>query len=85
MSIADGISRILNFYNSLNILSFNAVIIFGPLRGYLPEYSINIMLVARTGISNLSFTESWALPYLLWDGETIEYPEETAKKAKKFF
>lgn len=85
ISIADGISKILNFYHSMNVLSYNAAIIFGPLRCHLPEYSINIRIIARMGISNLNFTDSWTLPYLLWDGEAIEYPEETAKKAKKFF
>ena len=65
ISMANGISKTLSFYNSMNILNFNAVIIFGPLRRHLPEYSVNVRLVARTGISNLSFTDSWALPYLL--------------------
>lgn len=85
ISMANGISKTLSFYNSMKILSFNAVVIFGPLKHHLPEYSVNVRIVARAGISSLSFTDSWALPYLLWDGESTEYPEETAKKAREFF
>ncbi len=85
ISISDGLSRILSFYHSMGVLSFNAAILFGPLKTKLHEYSINIRVTARMGVSHLSFTDAWALPYMLWDGEAIEYPEETAKKAKKFF
>jgi len=41
-------------------------------------------VVSRSGIQALSFTNAWALPYLLWDGEAVEEPELLAEKIGKF-
>jgi len=41
-------------------------------------------MMSRPGIQILSFTDAWALPYLLWDGEAVEEPELLAEKIRKF-
>jgi len=41
-------------------------------------------VVSRPGIQALSFTDAWALPYLLWEGEAVEKPEPLAEKIGKF-
>jgi len=85
LAIADGMSKILLFYENMGVSSFNAAIIPGPLRSKLDYYHINIRVIARPGISRLSFTDSWCLPYLLWDGEAIEEPESLASELKNYF
>jgi hypothetical protein len=32
----------------------------------------------------MSFTDAWAVPYLLWDGEAVEPPEQLAGRIREF-
>jgi len=43
-----------------------------------------LRMISRSGIQALSFTDAWALPYLLWDGEAVEEPERLAGKIREF-
>lgn len=85
INISDGFCRILTYYDSLGITSYNAFILFGPFKEKTSYYSLNIRIMARSGITHINFTDAWALPYFLWDGEAIEYPEETARKLREYF
>ncbi|MGQ9514259.1 MAG: hypothetical protein ACUVTL_04330 [Thermoproteota archaeon] len=75
LGIAEGISTILNFYHSQGYTSFNIVLLSGPTSEHLDFFRVNLMMISRPGIQPSSFTDAWALPYLLWDGEAIDEPE----------
>jgi hypothetical protein len=51
---------------------------------HLDYFDANLRVMSRPGIQALSFTDAWALLYLLWDGETVEEPELSAEKIRKF-
>jgi galactose-1-phosphate uridylyltransferase len=84
LGIAEGISRGLGFYHSQGYVSFNIVLLSGPLNGHLDYYDVNLRIVSRPGIQQFSFTDSWAVPYLLWDGEAVELPESFAEKIRAY-
>ena len=82
--LADGLSKILRFYHREEYVSFNAVLISGPLDEDLDYFNVNLRVISRPGVQASSFTDAWALPYLLWDGEAVEEPELFAERVKKF-
>jgi len=82
--LAEGISKILGFYNSQGYVSFNIVLLPGPLNEHLDYYDVNLRMVSRPGMQPFSFTDSWAVPYLLWDGEAVEEPESLAARVRAY-
>jgi len=84
LGLADGLSKILRFYHKEGYVSFNAILISGPTDEHLDYFDVNLRVISRPGIQALSFTDAWALPYLLWDGEAVEEPELFADKIRKF-
>lgn len=82
--LAEGISKILRFYHEEGFVSFNIILISGPMNEHLKHFDVNLKMICRPGIQMLSFTDSWALPYLLWDGEAAEEPEQFAERVRKF-
>jgi galactose-1-phosphate uridylyltransferase len=83
--LAEGISKILKFYHAQGYTSFNIVMMSGPLDEHLDYFDVNLRMISRPGIQQFSFTDAWAVPYLLWDGEAVEEPEHFAERAKAFF
>jgi galactose-1-phosphate uridylyltransferase len=81
--LAEGISKILQFYYKEGYASFNIILVSGPLNDHLDYFDVNLRMINRPGIQASSFTDAWALPYLLWDGEAIEEPELLAEKIRK--
>jgi len=84
LGLADGLSKILRFYHDEGYASFNAILVSGPLDEHLDYFDVNLRVISRPGVQNLSFTDAWALPYLLWDGEALEEPELFAERIRKF-
>jgi len=84
LGIAEGISTILRFYNGQGYVSFNAFIMSGPIDEHLDYFSVNLRMMSRPGIQQSGFTDAWALPYFLWDGEAPEEPEVLAGKIRAF-
>jgi len=41
------------------------------------------MHAGRPGIQASSFTDTWGLPYLLWDGEAVEEPDAFMQLSKE--
>lgn len=82
LGLAEGMSRILQFYHKEGYLSFNVILASGPMNEHLDYFDVNLRMISRPGIQALSFTDAWALPYLLWDGEAAEEPELFARKIK---
>lgn len=82
--LAEGITRLLNFYGSQGYASFNIVLMSGPLDAHLDYFDVNLRIMSRPGIQQFCFTDAWTAPYLLWDGEAVEEPEVFAAKVKDF-
>jgi UDPglucose--hexose-1-phosphate uridylyltransferase len=84
LGLAEGISAILKFYDKEGYISFNIILISGPMLEHLDYFDVNLRIVSRPGIQASSFTDAWALPYLLWDGEAVEEPEHFAARLRPF-
>ena len=84
--IANGISRILRFYDDMNILAFNMAIISAPLGGELKKcFRLQTRICARFGFKKPFLSDFWALPTILNTDEIFEEPEEYASKLRKYF
>ncbi len=83
--LANGMANILKYYHSKGYVSFNAVLTSGPMDEHLDYFDVNLRIISRPGIQQFCFTDAWALPYMLWDGEAVEEPEQSAQKLKPFF
>jgi galactose-1-phosphate uridylyltransferase len=83
--LAQGIVRALRFYHSQGYVSFNAVLMSGPLDEHLDYFDVNLRMISRAGVQQSCFTDAWAAPYLLWDGEAVEIPERFAEKLRPNF
>jgi UDPglucose--hexose-1-phosphate uridylyltransferase len=84
LGLAEGITRILRFYHSQGYVSFNIVIMSGPIDAHLDYFDVNLRIMSRPGIQQFCFTDAWAGPYLLWDGEAVEEPEQLAERIRAF-
>jgi len=84
LGLAEGISKILRFYHKEGYVSFNIILVSGPMNEHLDYFDVNLRMISRPGIQASSFTDAWALPYLLWDGEAIEEPELFAGRIRTF-
>jgi diadenosine tetraphosphate (Ap4A) HIT family hydrolase len=84
LELAEGVSKVLKFYYSQGYSTFNIVIASGPVNEHLEYFDVNLRIISRPGIQQWGFTDAWAAPYLLWDGEAVEEPEIFAKKNKDF-
>ena len=83
--LADGLTRVLKFYHTQGYASFNVILVSGPLNEHLEYFDVNLRIVSRPGLQQFCFTDAWAVPYLLWDGEAVEEPERFAEKLNAFF
>ncbi len=83
LGLAEGLSKILQFYHKEGYVSFNITLLSGPMDEQLEYFNVNLRMISRTGIQALSFTDAWALPYLLWDGEALEEPELLTERIRK--
>jgi len=84
MGLSEGLSTILRFYHEQGYISFNTILLSAPLGEHIDYFDVNLRIISRPGIQAASFTDAWALPYLLWDGEAVEEPEELAARLRSF-
>jgi len=82
--LAEGVRKILGFYHQQGYVSFNIILLSGPLDENLDYFNVNLRIISRPGIQAQGFTDAWALPYLLWDGEAVEEPELFAGRLRAF-
>jgi UDPglucose--hexose-1-phosphate uridylyltransferase len=83
--LAEGIAKVLKFYQSQGYASFNIILMSGPLDMHLDYFDVNLRIMSRPGVQQFCFTDAWAVPYLLWDGEAVEEPELLAERMRAFF
>jgi galactose-1-phosphate uridylyltransferase len=82
--LAEGMSKILRFYHEQGYVSFNVILASGPMDEHLDYFDVNLRMISRPGIQASCFTDAWALPYMLWDGEAVEAPEQLAERVRAF-
>ncbi len=83
--LAEGIVRVLEFYNDVGVRSFNAAIYSGALGEGKNAFRVNARIVSRYGYKPKFVSDVWALQYLLGTQEVYETPEETCVKLAKYF
>jgi galactose-1-phosphate uridylyltransferase len=83
--VAEGVARVLRFYGSQDYGSFNIILMSGPLDEHLDYFDVSLRMMSRPGLQQFCFTDAWAVPYMLWDGEAVEEPERFAKKLRQSF
>ncbi|MCX8176165.1 MAG: hypothetical protein N3E48_02895 [Candidatus Bathyarchaeota archaeon] len=84
-NIADGICKILRFYNDKNFSSFTFVLNSGPLDKETPYFRVNLSVAARPGIKSFYVNDSWFLPFFVKQPIITIVPEDLAKTLKKYF
>jgi galactose-1-phosphate uridylyltransferase len=83
--LAEGMIRVLRFYDETGIMCFNAAIYSGPLGEAHDYFDVGVRLVSRYGYKPRFVSDAWSLQYLLRDQEVYESPEETCQKLRKHF
>jgi len=84
-AVAEGIVRVLRYYNDIGVRSFNAAIYSGALGQDEEAFRVNARIVSRYGYKPKFVSDVWALQYLLGTQEVYETPEETCNKLAKHF
>jgi galactose-1-phosphate uridylyltransferase len=84
LELAEGTAKILQYYHKEGYISFNIILMSGPVNEHLDYFDVNLRIMSRPGIQAFGFTDAWALPYLLWDGEAVEEPELFAQRLRAF-
>ncbi len=83
--LADGLSKILAFYDDRGILCVNLALIL-PQFGVSQEYfNPQIRVCARFGLIRPFISDFWALATLLHESEVIEPPEDYAIELRNYF
>ena len=83
--VADGLSRLLAFYEDKGILCFNFALMLPPLGVAQGFFNPQVRMCARLGLSQPFLNDFWALATLLMESEVVEAPEDYAAEAKKYF
>jgi UDPglucose--hexose-1-phosphate uridylyltransferase len=82
---AEGVSKILSFYEDEGILCFNMALILPPFGSAQAFFNPQVRLCARLGLSQPFLNDFWALAALLMESEVFEAPEDYAARAKRYF
>jgi galactose-1-phosphate uridylyltransferase len=83
--LADGLVRVLKFYDELGIRSFNAVLFSGPFGTPSPHAAVIMKIASRYGFQSQNVNDVWGLRYFLDEGEVFDSPEDVASRLRKYF
>jgi UDPglucose--hexose-1-phosphate uridylyltransferase len=83
--MADGLARVLKFYDDLGIRSFNAVLFSAPYGENSPHGAIILKVASRYGFQSQNVNDVWGLRYFLDEGEVFDSPEDVATGLRKYF
>ena len=83
--LAEGAIKVLAYYHSIGVRSFNMAVYSGPFGEALDYFNLGLRIVSRYGYKPRFVSDIWALQYLLGGQEVYEAPEETCSKLKKYF
>jgi len=84
--VAEGLARVLAFYDELGISAFNMAFFSGPLGEDTKAYFwLQMRVCARFGLREPYLSDFWALPALLSQDEVFEAPENYACGLRRRF
>lgn len=84
-SLADGFSRVLNFYDQAGIRSFNAIVFSSPFGADSPHGGVVVKTASRYGFQSHNVSDVWGLQYFLGESEVFDSPEDAAIELRKYF
>jgi UDPglucose--hexose-1-phosphate uridylyltransferase len=84
-SFADGFSRVLKYYDELDIRSFNAILFSSPFGDNSPHGSIVLKIASRYGFQSHNVNDIWGLRYFLDESEVFDSPEDIAAELRRYF
>jgi len=84
-SLADGLSRVLRFYDNAGIRSFNAVVFSSAFGVDAPYGGLVVKTASRYGFQSHNVSDVWGLRYFLDESEVFDSPEAVAKGLRKYF
>jgi len=84
-SLADGLSRVLRFYDDIGIRSFNVVVFSSPFGADCPYGSVVLKVASRYGFHSHNVNDVWGLRYFLDEGEVFDSPEAVATDLREYF
>ena len=83
--LADGLSRVLRFYDDIGIRSFNVAVFSSPF-GAQSEYgSVVLKVASRYGFQSRNVNDVWGLRYFLDESEVFDSPEDVAVQLCNYF
>ena len=83
--LADGLARVLKFYDELDIRSFNAVLFSAPFGETSRHAAVVLKVASRYGFQNQNVNDVWGLRYFLDEGEVFDSPEDVALGLRNYF
>jgi galactose-1-phosphate uridylyltransferase len=84
-AIADGVLKVLRYYDRTGVRCFNGAFYSAPLGEDDESFSLSFRIASRYGYRARFVSDVWALQYLLGEREIYETPEETCLKLKGYF
>lgn len=85
LDLAEGLSRVLRFYQAKGLSSFNVALYSGPLGEKLDYFWTGLKIVSRSSVQAQPVNDVWYSNNLLFDGFVTEPPEELAPGLKEYF
>lgn len=83
-SLADGLSRVLKYYDEAGIRSFNVVVFSSPFGADSPYGSVVLKISSRYGFQSHNVNDVWGLRYFLDESEVFDSPEDVAMELRKY-
>ena len=83
--LANGLARVLRFYDYLGIRSFNAILFSAPFGESSPHGAVILKVASRYGFQSQNVNDVWGLRYFLDEGEVFDSPEDVATGLRKYF
>lgn len=85
-AFANGISKVLNFFQDNGLSCFNLILYSGPLRENSDKYfRLGLRIIGRSGYKEPFVSDIWGLQSIMMEGESYDAPENMALKLKKYF
>lgn len=84
--LADGLAKILKYYNDQGFSAFNFIIYSGRLDSLNQELLCGLQIIARPNLRpNYLSIDSWYMPLLLGQTIVLEKPEDLAHDVRNYF
>ncbi len=84
-SLADGLSKVLSYYDDSGIRSFNVALFSSPLGEDSPHGATILKVASRYGFQSHNLNDVWGLRFFLDESEVFESPENAAAVLSKYF